>query len=375
MDYDLAIVGSGSVGAAAGYYAALAGLRVALFDSHSPPHRLGGHHGDTRIIRHAGAGGEIYTPLALRAQLLWQALEEISALPLFHRCGVLNLAPRDTAFLREIHASAHAHGIAIRPLDRAALRERWPTINAPENYAALLEPDAGYLKCHLAIATLLEKAAELGAHPYFDCPLHAVQAERDGVRLLGPRGEWRARRVALCAGAWVRALLPTLPLQTRCKPFAWYQADARFSERRHFPALHAMMPQGARFYSFPAVDGALKAGRYDGGLVSLSPSARCPSARDVSEDIEIHDYLRAFLPQTGDCLYGDIASVAMTPDGHFIIDTLPSAPAISIVSGLGANGFKFATALGELVVRMATGAEPGYDLTPFRLSRFAPCAG
>ncbi|MDA6077392.1 hypothetical protein O0544_16840 [Edwardsiella anguillarum] len=67
---------------------------------------------------------------------------------------------------------------------------------------------------------MLEKAAELGAHPYFDCPLHAVQAERDGVRLLGPRGEWRARRVALCAGAWVRALLPTLPLQTRCKPFA-----------------------------------------------------------------------------------------------------------------------------------------------------------
>ncbi|WP_264159558.1 FAD-dependent oxidoreductase [Edwardsiella piscicida] len=123
MDYDLAIVGSGSVGAAAGYYAALAGLRVALFDSHSPPHRLGGHHGDTRIIRHAGAGGDIYTPLALRAQQLWQALEEISALPLFHRCGVLSLAPRDTAFLREIHASAHAHRIAIHALDRAALRE------------------------------------------------------------------------------------------------------------------------------------------------------------------------------------------------------------------------------------------------------------
>lgn len=37
MDYDLAIVGSGSVGAAAGYYAALAGLNVALFDRHSPP--------------------------------------------------------------------------------------------------------------------------------------------------------------------------------------------------------------------------------------------------------------------------------------------------------------------------------------------------
>lgn len=51
MEYDLIVVGSGSVGAAAGYYATRAGLKVLMIDSAIPPHRNGSHHGDTRIIR------------------------------------------------------------------------------------------------------------------------------------------------------------------------------------------------------------------------------------------------------------------------------------------------------------------------------------
>ena len=38
MKYDLIIIGSGSVGAAAGYYATRAGLNVLMTDAHMPPH-------------------------------------------------------------------------------------------------------------------------------------------------------------------------------------------------------------------------------------------------------------------------------------------------------------------------------------------------
>jgi thioredoxin reductase len=37
MKYDLAIIGCGSVGAAAGYYAAMSGLNVLMLDSHTRP--------------------------------------------------------------------------------------------------------------------------------------------------------------------------------------------------------------------------------------------------------------------------------------------------------------------------------------------------
>lgn len=53
MKYDLIIIGSGSVGAAAGYYTSHAGLKVLMTDAHMPPHQQGSHHGNTRLIRHA----------------------------------------------------------------------------------------------------------------------------------------------------------------------------------------------------------------------------------------------------------------------------------------------------------------------------------
>lgn len=59
MQYDLIIIGSGSTGAAAGYYACRAGLNVLMTDAHTPPHQEGSHHGNTRLIRHAYGEGEI----------------------------------------------------------------------------------------------------------------------------------------------------------------------------------------------------------------------------------------------------------------------------------------------------------------------------
>lgn len=59
MQYDLIIIGSGSTGAAAGYYARRAGLNVLMTDAHTPPHQEGSHHGNTRLIRHAYGEGEI----------------------------------------------------------------------------------------------------------------------------------------------------------------------------------------------------------------------------------------------------------------------------------------------------------------------------
>lgn len=89
MKYDLIIIGSGSVGAAAGYYATRAGLNVLMIDAHMPPHQQGSHHGDTRLIRHAYGEGEKYVPLVLRAQQLWDELSTHNEEPVFVRSGVM----------------------------------------------------------------------------------------------------------------------------------------------------------------------------------------------------------------------------------------------------------------------------------------------
>lgn len=96
MKYDLIIIGSGSVGAAAGYYATRAGLNVLMIDAHMPPHQQGSHHGDTRLIRHAYGEGEKYVPLVLRAQTLWDELAQHNEEPVFVRSGVVNLGPANS---------------------------------------------------------------------------------------------------------------------------------------------------------------------------------------------------------------------------------------------------------------------------------------
>ncbi|VEA04176.1 sarcosine oxidase [Salmonella enterica subsp. salamae] len=114
MKYDLIIIGSGSVGAAAGYYATRAGLKVLMTDAHMPPHQQGSHHGDTRLIRHAYGEGEKYVPLVLRAQALWDELSTHNEEPIFVRSGVVNLGPADSAFLANVARSAATVAIERR---------------------------------------------------------------------------------------------------------------------------------------------------------------------------------------------------------------------------------------------------------------------
>ncbi|NAP00789.1 FAD-dependent oxidoreductase, partial [Halomonas sp. MG34] len=51
MNYDVIVIGAGSMGMAAGYYLSKSGKKTLLLDSFNPPHNKGSHHGDTRIIR------------------------------------------------------------------------------------------------------------------------------------------------------------------------------------------------------------------------------------------------------------------------------------------------------------------------------------
>lgn len=56
-NYDVIVIGAGSMGMAAGYFLAKSGKRTLLLDSFDPPHNKGSHHGDTRIIRYAYGEG------------------------------------------------------------------------------------------------------------------------------------------------------------------------------------------------------------------------------------------------------------------------------------------------------------------------------
>ncbi|CEJ63953.1 MULTISPECIES: N-methyl-L-tryptophan oxidase [Citrobacter] len=370
MKYDLIIIGSGSVGAAAGYYATRAGLKVLMIDTHMPPHQQGSHHGDTRLIRHAYGEGEKYVPLVLRAQTLWDELSAQNEEPVFVRSGVINLGPADSTFLATVAQSAKQWQLNVEQLDATAIMTRWPEIRVPENYIGLFETESGFLRSELAIKTWIRLAEEAGCAQLFKCPITAIHHHNDGVTVATADGDYHAKKVVVSAGTWVKALLPELPIQPVRKVFAWYQADGRYSVKNKFPAFTGELPNGDQYYGFPAENDELKIGRHNGGQVIHSPEERKPFAAVASDGSEAFPFLRAILPGIGCCLHGASCTYDNSPDEDFIIDTLPDHDNTLVITGLSGHGFKFASVLGEIAADFAQGKPSAFDLTPFRLSRF-----
>jgi glycine/D-amino acid oxidase-like deaminating enzyme len=85
----------------------------------------------------------------------------------------------------------------------------------------------------------------------------------------------------------------------------------------------------------------------------------------------MHELVRRHLPGLAEpphlskvCLYTN------TPDEHFILDRHPRHPNVRIVSPCSGHGFKFASAIGELVADELEGKRPAFDLSLFSLARF-----
>ena len=82
--------------------------------------------------------------------------------------------------------------------------------------------------------------------------------------------------------------------------------------------------------------------------------------------------LRTFMPaadgalaDTAVCMYTN------TPDEHFVIDRHPAHAQVVIASPCSGHGFKFASAIGEQVADLVLDAPSAFDLSPFRVGRFA----
>jgi len=370
VEYDLIIVGSGSVGAAAGYYATAAGLKVLMIDSAFPPHRQGSHHGDTRIIRHAYGEGEKYVPFLLRAQALWNGLEQKSGDKLFHPCGVLTLGPQDSEFVTTAQHSAKNFNLNTELLSAEQIQQRWQEFTAPAGYVGLFEPDAGILRSELIVASYVKLAREAGCAQLFNCPVTAIEPIEQGVEVVTSEGRYQGHKAVVCAGTWVKNLLPQLPVSPVRKVFSWYQADGRYSENNRFPAFTVEAQDGCHYYGFPSENDGLKVGKHDGGQTMETADQRKPFGSLASDGTEVFGFLRHFLPGLGVCLHGEACSYDMSPDEDFIIDTLPDCQRLMVITGLSGHGFKFASVLGEIAALFAQDKPSSLDITPFSLRRF-----
>jgi sarcosine oxidase len=63
-----------------------------------------------------------------------------------------------------------------------------------------------------------------------------------------------------------------------------------------------------------------------------------------------------------------------TPDEHFILDRHPDYPQVFVAAGFSGHGFKFCSAVGEVMADLVEYGETRHDLSLFGLERLGVVA-
>lgn len=374
MRFDAVVIGLGAIGSAALYRLARRGQRVLGLDRFEPGHERGSSHGHTRIIRLGYYEHPSYVPLLRETYRMWGELEQAAGRPLMRQTGIVEIGAPDSELIRGTLASSREHRLAHELLDAAEVMRRYPAYTLPSHFVGVVQPDAAVLEAEPSVAAMQALATTLGAQIRNRVRVNAIEPAGDGVRISIGDGETiEAARAVVAAGPWIGGLLPNLdlPLQVTRQAVLWVRPErSELFDSARFPIFMLESRLGIH-YGFPYEERfGLKVAKHFHVGEQVDPETY---DRTVSADDEaiVREALAEFMPAanapniaTKTCLY------TMTPDGHFIVDTLPAAPQIVIASACSGHGFKFAPVMGDILADLAIGGETARDISRFSLSRF-----
>lgn len=362
------------MGMSAGYELARRGMKTLLIDAFDPPHPMGSHHGEPRLIRHAYSGGPAYVKMALRADERWRELEAETGEKLLERSGVLNIADPDVYSYEGRFQDAADHGVEIESLNASQIRDRWPNVRIPDHYRAMYEPNAGYLYSEKCVAAYRKQALQAGAKLLTRTFVTRIKPEKSFLSVSTKDDEFIANKVILSAGAWYRSFASfiNLPIKAVRKVVGWFEpGDASF-DAGVFPGFTFGDSSGG-YYGFPSIGGAgVKIGRYDTGMEWHPGEDLAPFGTYPEDEEELRRALKTFLPgAAGKLLRSAVCKYELTPDDHFIIDTHPEYQNVLLAGGFSGHGFKFASVVGEMLADQIELGKWGRDVGLFSSARFA----
>jgi sarcosine oxidase len=370
--YDVIVAGLGAHGSAAAYHLAKRGQRVLGFDRFARGHTLASFGGLSRIIRLSYYEHPSYVPLLKRAWDLWRELERESGETLLTQTGGLYMGPLEGELVSGALASARMHGLAHELLDSAELERRYPLFDIERDWMGLFDAQAGWLAPERSIETHLRLAERNDATLHFAEPIDRWERDGDGVRVFSAKGSYRAQRLVIAAGSWLSRLLPQLAphLWVERNVLFWFEPRGELDAFAKLP-VYIVEDTDRLYYGFPydPGNGLKMAGLHFGDRVDPDTVDREPSARDEER---VRAWLRRRMPlANGERRRAQVCMYTNSPDGHFIIDREGPVTYASACSG---HGFKFASAVGEILADLTISGRSFLDIAFLSAARLATVA-
>ncbi|MCA6075084.1 N-methyl-L-tryptophan oxidase [Fulvivirga sedimenti] len=363
MNFDVIVIGMGSMGSSACYYLAKQGFKVLGLEQFDIPHSYGSHTGQSRLIRKAYGEDTRYVPLLQKAYKNWKELEEETGEQVYFQTGLAYFGSRENPFFETIRQSAQDYDIQLNQLTSEESKKQFPQFNLPDGHQKLFEPDAGFLTSERCILLYIRQALSKGAVIRTNEKVTDWRYAQGMVNVKTTAGNYSAKKLIITTGAWAGKTVPEWSdlFRVTRQVLAWVEPKNPESFRLGSLPCWYMEENGFDFYGFPMLEqeifggpAGLKVALHYPGMKVSDPDQVDRHTGSSDEKVLI-DFLEKYLPgsysrtvELKTCLY------TYSPDENFVIDHLPGFDGNVIFSGgFSGHGFKFASAVGELLAEMA----------------------
>lgn len=371
-DYDAIVIGLGGAGSSAVYHLAASGARVLGLERFGPVHANGSSHGRSRIYRTAYFEGPEYVPLVRRAQELWFELQRRTGERIIRRTGGLMIGRPEVPTLAGARRTAEACRLEHEILDPGEASRRFPQFALAEDEVALFDPNAGVLFPETCVRCHASEAVGEGAELHYGEAVKDWSASFGSAIVRTQSAEYRARSLVITAGPWTAGMVPdlALPLEIERQFMLWFPpSEPGLVGPERMPVFLWDRGPEEHTYGVPDFGDGVKVGSWY-GKVARSPE-EADRAYSDGEALPLRRFvaraLRGVVPRETEhasCLYTN------APDHHFLIGTHPRHANVVVVSACSGHGFKFTSALGEVIARIVLLRPTGHDLALFDPGRF-----
>jgi sarcosine oxidase len=356
--YDVVVIGAGVFGAWSARFLQKSGAKILLVDAYGPGNSRSSSGGESRIIRMGYGADEIYTRFAMRSLPLWKEIFAETGRPeLFHKTGVLWIAPDSYQYAIDSLSTMQNNGVGCEQLTVRDLRRRYPQISFEDDAWGIFEPHSGVLMARRAVRAVVDQALGAGVD-YRNLGIARPSGQHKLESIATSTGEKiSAGSFVFACGSWLPKIFPDV-LGSRI--FVSRQEILFFGVppgERQFtqPAMPTWLYLKDEFYGMPDIEsrGFKVAHDRHGAPVDPDTQSRVasPDAVESAKEFVARRFpalKNAPVVETRVCQYEN------TSNGDFLIDRHPQLENVWLVGGGSGHGFKHGPAVGEYVAAQLT---------------------